>query len=215
MPIRGSRDSEKTRPRLLLGRELRARGGIVCTASKFAATVCKYRHQSLVAAVGLTDSQPAGMFTRRRAPLSCRACAPATPRVQEELHATQCARRQRAKNRNSVALLAAGYTLERLPNLHNCGEERVDPCTYAVFHSYIVRLLCVYSRRDVGAAGPHVQCMNYCSPSSSGMRVLQCSAPAPATQQHLAALAHSPQKDRLQCPTPSLIIPAGYAQDGG
>ena len=39
-----------------------------------------------------------------------------------------------------------------------------------------------------------MQCMNYCSPSSSGMRVLQCSAPAPATQQHLAALAHSPQK---------------------
>ena len=93
---------------------------------------------------GRTDSQPAGMFTRRRAPLSCRACAPATPGVQEELHATQCARRQRAKNRNSVALLAAGYTLERLPNLHNCGEERVDPCTYAVFHSSIVRLLCVY-----------------------------------------------------------------------
>ena len=38
---------------------------------------------------------------------------------------------------------SCGHALERLPNLHHCGEERVDPCIYAVFDCCILLDLCL------------------------------------------------------------------------
>ena len=64
------------------------------------------------------------------------------------------------------------------------------------------------SRRDVGAAGLHVQCMNYCSPSSPGMRVPQCSAPA--AKQHQAALLGATVRRKLKTRETSVPHPKSH-----